>query len=266
MRLNRRSFVTALLAAAFATPAVMGCSDAARPGLPKTQVYVMGVIHSNHLESEAYSLQVLEAAIRKAAPDVILTEIPPDRIDQAITSFEATGEVVEARTQVFPEYTDVVFPLSREMDFRILGTAGWTREIATSRAQALRRIQNDPARAAQWAEHRAAIRTFSKGLAGSRGVAGRGDDPRFIHTPEFDALAKASRGPYERYFDKDLGAGGWSQINRAHTDLIHSQLDAISGRGLRVLITFGTAHKYKILESLEGRDDIELLDTRGLFN
>ncbi|KEO90437.1 hypothetical protein EH31_10130 [Erythrobacter longus] len=260
MTLNRRSFVAALLAAVFATPAVMGCSDVTPSGPPKTKVYVMGVIHSNHLASETYSLDVLENAIRRAAPDVILTEIPPDRIEQAITSFEETGKVDEPRTQVFPEYTDVVFPLSREMGFRILGTAGWTQEIATNRARALRRIQNDPARLAQWEEHRAATRTFSRDLAG------RGDDPRYIHTPQFDVLAKASRGPYERYFDADLGAGGWTRINRAHTDLINKALDDVSGQGMTALITFGTAHKYKILESLGGRDDIELLDTRGLFN
>lgn len=259
MSLNRRSFLAASFATLVLSPALQACSPDAEQDPPKTRLYVMGVIHSNHLGSEDYSLQVLEQAIRKASPDIILTEIPSDRIDQAITSFEATGEVEDPRTQVFPEYTDVVFPLSKELGFRILGTAGWSQGIARNRARALRRIQNDPARANEWAEHRAAVRTFSRELAG------RGDDPRFIHTPEFDALAKASRGPYERHFDEDLGAGGWTQINRAHTDLINQELDRISGQGLTALITFGTLHKYKILESFEGRDDVELLDTRALF-
>ncbi|MEO1220926.1 MAG: hypothetical protein AAFY42_06195 [Pseudomonadota bacterium] len=220
---------------------------------------MVGVIHSNHLQSESYSLDVLEAAIRKAAPDVIITEIPPDRVEQAITSFRATGEVNEPRTQVFPEYTDVVFPLSRKMDFGIVGAAGWTSEIARNRSAALRRIQDDPARATQWAEHRAALRSYSRKLDG------RGRDPRFIHTREFDELVRASRQPYEHYFDGDLGPGGWTQINRAHTDLINAELDKIRGQGLTAVITFGTAHKYKILESLEDRTDIELLDARGLF-
>lgn len=261
MSLNRRSFLCTSLAAAMTAPWLLSCAQGAETSseAPKTKVYVMGVIHSNHRESEAFSLQVLEQAIRKAAPDVILTEIPPDRIEQAITSFEATGEVNEPRTQVFPEYTDVVFPLSEELGFSIIGTAGWSQGIARDRARALRRIQADPARASEWTEHRTAVRTFSRELAG------RGDDPLFVHTPEFDALAKASRAPYERYFDKDLGAGGWTQINRAHTDLINQELDQISGLGLTALITYGTLHKYKILESLRARDDIELLDPRGLF-
>lgn len=237
--------------------AVESGQPAATPGA--TRLYVMGVIHSNHRRSETYSLAVLEAAVRKAAPDVVLCEIPPDRIDQAVASFRETGVIDEPRTEVFPEYTDVVFPLSREMNFRIFGTAGWTRAIADNRTAALERIENDPARAEQWAEHRAAQRAYA------RIVAGRGDDPRFIHTEEFDRLVEASRTPYQQYFDDDLGPGGWTEINRAHTDLINSALDTISGQGLRALIMFGSAHKYMILRSLMGRDDIELLDTRSLF-
>jgi hypothetical protein len=259
MSLNRRLFLAASFAVSLVWPTLLGCSAVADPGPPKTKLYVMGVLHSAHLESESYSLEVLESAIRKANPDVILTEIPPDRIDQAITSFAQTGEVDEPRTRVFPEYTQVVFPLSREMDFQIVGTAGWTREIADNRREALQRIRSDPARAEEWAQHRAASRKFGRNLQG------RGRDPLFIHTPEYDALVKAGRTPYQDNFDADLGPGGWTQINKAHTDLINAELDKISGEGLTALVTFGSAHKYKILESVEGRDDIELLDTRALF-
>jgi len=259
MTLNRRSLLIRGLVAALAVPTVLGCSALAEPGPPKTKLYVMGVIHSQHLTNESYSLQVLENAIRKASPDIIITEIPPDRIDQALSSFAATGEIDESRTQVFPEYTDVVFPLSREMGFQIVAGAGWTKEIADNRRIALQRIQNDPARADEWAEHRAASRQFGRDLQG------RGRDPLFIHSTEYDALVKAGRTPYQDNFDADLGPGGWTQINRAHTDLINAELDKISGEGLTALITFGSAHKYKIFESLEARDDIELLEARTLF-
>ena len=259
MSLNRRSFLIAGLAAAAASPALLGCSAGAEPGPPKTKLYVMGVIHSNHLSSERYSLAVLGAAIRKAEPDVVISEIPPDRIEQAVSSFRVTGEVDEPRTQVFPEYTEVVFPLSRDLGFEIVGAAGWTTKIANDRSAALRRIQDDPARAEEWAEHRNALRELSRQLAG------RSDDPRFIHTAQFDRLVADSRRPYERYFDAELGPGGWSEINEAHTRLINQELDKITRQGLTALVTFGNAHKYKILESVEGRGDIELLDTRALF-
>ncbi len=259
MNLDRRSVIIGSLAAGATAHPLIGCAVANTPPSDATKLHVMGMIHSNHRTSETYSLSVLEAAIRKAAPDVILTEIPPDRVDQAIQSFEATGIVNEPRTRVFPEYTDVVFPLSEEMEFRIVGTAGWTRAIADNRRMALERIQSDPARAREWAEHRAAQRVYSAS------VAGRGDDPLFIHTYEFDQLVESSRMPYQRFFDADLGPGGWTQINNAHTDLINGALDTISGQGKSALVTFGSAHKYKILRSVEHREDIELLNTRDLF-
>ena len=31
--------------------------------------------------------------------------------------------------KAFPEYADVVFPLTKEMDFEIIPTAGWTLKI-----------------------------------------------------------------------------------------------------------------------------------------
>src|SRR3546814_1652548 len=43
------------------------------------------------------------------------------------------GKVTEPRTAVFPEYVDVAFPLTKELGFEIVGTAGWTQAIADER-------------------------------------------------------------------------------------------------------------------------------------
>ncbi|MEM7779849.1 MAG: hypothetical protein AAF697_05595 [Pseudomonadota bacterium] len=254
MKASRRTLLAGSLAMGLAAHPLMGCDRSS-----KTRVHTMGVIHSNHRRSETYSLAVLEAAIRKASPDVILTEIPPDRIDRAITTFAALGVVDEPRTQVFPEYTEVVFPLSNQFPFRLYGCAGWTREIADNRRAALERIQSDPSRADQWAEHLVARREYS------RAIAGRGDDPLFIHTDEFDQIVEKSREPYQVHFDGDLGSGGWTQINRAHNDLINAALDEVNGQGLTALIMFGSAHKYMIKRRLDIRSDIVQLNTRDLF-
>ncbi len=235
-----------------------GCgSQSAKSVLSK--VTVLGTSHSNHLTSKRYSLDVLRKAVRRAKPDLILTEIPPDRIEEAKRGFAETGEVTEPRTRVFPEYTDVIFPLSREMPFQMVGTAGWTREIADKRRAALKRIENDRARAKQWAEHLAARRNYTNELAG------RGDDPLFMHTEAFDQIVERAQKPYQQYFDADLGAGGWTQINRAHTDLINAALDIVTGQGLSVLITFGSWHKYMIKRALSPRADIALIDPKPLF-
>ena len=267
MTLSRRTMIGAAFAAG--SIALSGCAPAqlartaastkhtASNGL--TQLYLLGTIHSTHRTSTAYSLGVLEKAIRRAAPSQILAELPPASIAEAYRSFRETGRVTERRSQAFPEYTDVVFPLTRSLDFEIIPTAGWTQEIASNRTAALRAIQRDSARSQQWAEHIAARRNYSRALMG------RGDDPAFIHTQEYDALVEAAQTPYQRYFDADLGAGGWTQINAAHNALINSALDAISGQGLTAMITFGSWHKYMILRALEGRKDIVLRDSRALF-
>ena len=259
IKLSRRTVLSSgALGLAGAGLSLSGCKAAsALSGL--TKVTVLGTTHSNHLKSDRYSLDVLREAVRRAKPDVILAEIPPDRIAEAKRSFAETGTVTEPRTKVFPEYTDVIFPLSKEMPFEIIGTAGWTREIADNRQAALKKIEDDPARGDQWAEHLAARRQYS------RDIAGRGDDPLFIHSATFDQIVEKAQAPYQQYFDADLGAGGWTQINAAHTGLIGAALDTVKGQGLSALITFGSWHKYMIKNALLPRDDVELLDPKRLF-
>ncbi|WP_298465634.1 hypothetical protein [uncultured Erythrobacter sp.] len=265
MRTTRRSAIFGGLAAATGVSAagqtLAGCAPSETlSGDQLTKVTVLGVIHRTHRTSSAYSLDVLREAVRRAEPNVILTEIPPDRIGEAKRGFAETGEVTEPRARVFPEYTDVVFPLSREMDFEMLGTAGWTQKIADDRGVALKAIENDPARASQWEEHEEARAEYSNK------VRGRGDDPAFIHTPEYDVQVQQAQTPYQIYFDGDLGSGGWTKINRAHTDLINTALDSISGQGLNALVMFGAWHKYMIERSLAFRGDIELRDATALFD
>ena len=101
----------------------------------KNKVIMLGLIHSGHIESERFGLPVVEKLIRDIDPDYVLTEIPPDRLADAMKGFMETGEVTESRVRVFPEYKDVLFPLSREMDFKIIPTAAWSRGMADFGAQ-----------------------------------------------------------------------------------------------------------------------------------
>lgn len=256
--MNYQSFSRrSILAGALAAPLAACMGDERRSG--PTRLYVLGTIHSNHTRSKAYSLDVLAEAFRRAEPDLLLAEIPPDRIAEAYRSFRYDGQVTEPRTAVFPEYVDVAFPLTKELGFEIVGTAGWTQAIADERQAALARIERDPARARQWAEHLTAQAEFV------RATKGRADDPRFIHSEEYDRLVERAQTPYQRNFDADLGAGGWTRINAAHNALIDAALDRIGGQGLTAMITFGAWHKYMIRRNLARRKDIELLDSRALF-
>ncbi|MEM6476838.1 MAG: hypothetical protein AAF687_11790 [Pseudomonadota bacterium] len=263
MNSTRRQAMLGTLAAAgagAAAPSLSGCAAGDRTADGAlTKVTVLGVIHGGHRDSTSFSLDVLREAVRTARPDVILTEIPPDRMEEAKRGFAETGQVTEPRAKVFPEYTDVVFPLTKEMDFTMVGTAGWTRQLADDRRAALKRIEDDSTRASQWAEHRAA----RAGMA--REMRGKNDDPRFIHTREYDVIVQRGQTPYQVYFDPDLGPGSWTNINAAHTGLINEALDTITGQGLRALVIFGAWHKYMIERSLSFRKDIEMQDARALF-
>ena len=116
----------------------------------KNEVMVLGMLHSGHLKHEVYNLDVVTDLITKIDPDIILTEIPPDRFDAAVEGFMRDDTISEPRVMRFPEYTDVVFPLSKKMDFKIIPTAGWTKPMADKRSAQLKSIRDNPDRADDW--------------------------------------------------------------------------------------------------------------------
>ena len=96
----------------------------------KNEVIVLGMIHSGHRTNPRYSIDIVKKIIRSIKPDYILTEIPPDRLPIAQGQFRRAGRITEPRVLVFPEYTDALFPLTRETDFVIVPCAGWTKKMA----------------------------------------------------------------------------------------------------------------------------------------
>lgn len=223
----------------------------------KTQVVVLGMIHSSHRTSKRYSLDVVKDLVRQIEPDYICAEIPPNRLDKAMEQFKHDGVITESRVKVFPEYIDVIFPLLNEMNFQIIATAGWTSEMNNFRRRRMGELSVDPARTTQWQEYQTSMKVMDDAIAAIDGE----DNPRAIHTNEYDALIdQGLRGPYNKYFNDDLADGGWDNINAKHYALIARQLDSIRGQGKRVLITYGAAHKGWFLRELRQRNDVELLE------
>ena len=221
-----------------------------------SEVVVVGVIHSGHETSELFSLEVFRDLVREIDPDYWLTEIPPNRWDRARAEYQATGTVQEPRVRRFPEYMEGLFPLSRELDFNVIPTAGWTEPMSDFRAAYLDAYANDPERAEQWAEYRAAAARSAEALA----AGGAGDDPRWIHTDAYDEAYDIRMQVYARLFDEDLGPGGWDPINASHWANIERALDAHRGEGARFLLTYGAGHKGPFLRELRKRDDVVLLE------
>ncbi|WP_422345649.1 hypothetical protein [Parasphingorhabdus sp.] len=238
------------------------CSAPAEKSAPSPDtniVTIIGVIHGQHRRSEAYSLEVLRAAIVRFAPDIVMIELPPERFARASANFERFGEVRESRADDFPELTDVVFPLRQQLGFELVPVAAWTQKIADARRGELTQLKQDPSRTKDWAAHQAAIATYN------RAVSGRSDDPLFIHSKAYDEAVKARQDVYQLMFGDDLGPGGWQNINAAHYQKIAVALDGVKDQGKRVLILYGAWHKYWFLEQLETRDDIHLTNAAELF-
>jgi len=221
----------------------------------RNQVLVLGTLHDEHRSSQRYSLAVLADLIRAIRPDYVLTEIPPNRFDRAKEEFQTTGTITEPRVKVFPEYVDVLFPLSKELPFAIIPTSAWTLPMHTYRNAALKRLAAAPERAAQWKAYQEAEKQSAAALK----AGGAEDDPRYIHSDAYDAALEIELRVYAT-FEKDLGPGGWNAINAGHYENIARVLDSHRGQGKRFLITYGAGHKGWFLRKLRGRDDIELLD------
>ncbi len=247
-KFNVRRILFRCLLATGAGLACNGCSTAS-----KNEVVVMGMIHSGHRTSTAYSLDRVRQIIRKVNPDVVLCEIPPDRFDRATSEFETTGRIEEPRVSRFPEYTDALFPLTRELDFVIVPCAAWTRPMADDRRAKMEEFKST--RPGDWKEMTEAEAWMDRELEKEK----LADDPRGIHTDRYDDIVRKGLEPYNRLFNDAIGEGGWDNINAGHYALISRALDERRGQGLRVLITFGAGHKNWFLDHLRNRSDIELV-------
>ncbi|MEO0320637.1 MAG: hypothetical protein AAF199_07095 [Pseudomonadota bacterium] len=218
-----------------------------------TRVIVLGTIQAQHRTSDKYSLAFLRAVLSEIAPDLILAEIPPERLDEALISYQQTGQVTEARVARFPEYTEVIIPYALEQSVPIFGAAAWTQPKAEARTVALNRLARDETSREPWTRHMEALATMNAALAG------REDDPFFIHTRDYDTIIARGLTPYTTLFGAALGDTGWDAGNRAHYRLMSAGLDEIAGAGKTVVITFGAAHKYWFRARLAERDDIKLV-------
>lgn len=228
----------------------------------KNEVLVLGTIHSGHLTDSVYNTAYLDKLIRRIEPDYILAEIPPNRFEAAMSGFKKDDSISEPRVLRFPEYVDVVFPLTKEMDFEIIPTAGWTRSMADERSAKLRAIRQDTTRTEDW-------KAYLEGNRRSDSLytaTGKINDPYFIHTHTYDSIQDIALQPYNTLFNEELGLGGWENINIAHYWHIEKALEKHRYKGKRFLIIYGAGHKGWFLRELQKRDDIELLEMKPFLD
>lgn len=228
----------------------------------KNEVLVLGTIHSGHLTEYVFNIEKLTAIIKEINPDIILTEIPPNRFEAAMEGFKKDDSVSEPRVMRFPEYTDVIFPLSKTMDFEIIPTAGWTAIMASERTKKLQAISKDSARVDDWNEYTTANKLTDSLME----ATGKRNDPEFIHTNTYDSIYNIRLSTYNKLFNEELGLGGWDNINISHYWNIEKALQKYKHEGKRILITYGAGHKVWFLNELRKRDDITLLELQPFLD
>lgn len=241
---------------------VLCCQMSCVPEQPKNEVIVMGMIHSGHKSNPRYDIEVVKDLVRAINPDYILTEIPPDRYPQARKEFDELDTIMEPRVRVFPEYVEAIFPLTKEMPFEIIPTAGWTKSMNDYRRQRLNEIRNDSTWLERWAAYEEAGRKANEAL----NAAGDVNDPYFINSDAYDEAAEIRYEVYNRLFNETLLLGGWDNINIAHYWHIEKALEKHRYEGKRFLITYGAGHKGWFLRELRKRDDIELLEMKPFLD
>lgn len=228
---------------------------ATEPASKKTQVAVLGMIHDQHRTSPTWGLDQVRETIRRFNPDVVCAEIPPGHWPATLAVWNERAVVEDTRVLRFPEYTDALLPLMTEMGFLVEPCAAWTQEMAAERRARLDLFETDPQQAERYAEYE---RRNAEIEARQAAAPIDDDDPRIIHSALYDARIQESLGPYDEILNDWIGAGGWTNINRGHYALIDQAIT--KHRGKRILITFGSGHKYWFLNQLRERDDIELVD------
>jgi YVTN family beta-propeller protein len=222
-----------------------------------TEVAVLGMIHGDHRTSSNWSLDAVRAAITRYRPDVVIAEIAPDRWPRIWSDYAERGVIEDSRVLRFPEYTDVLLPLKVRMGFAVEPGAAWTQEMSDLREARIHVFEHDPAFAERNSAYQAALKAAE---AQDPQHVVDSNDPQLIHSDEYDRMTKIALTPYDEYLNDVIGPGGWTNINVAHYRLIDAAIRR--HRGERILITFGAAHKYWLLEQLRQRDDIRLLDVR----
>ena len=230
---------------------------------PKTQVFVLGMIHDGHRTSELWGLDEVRATLRAIDPDLVCAEIPPANWPSTLATWKSRGVVEDSRVRVFPEYVDVLMPLTDEMHLEVIPCAGWTPEMASSRRARISLFGSSEADKAMNAAYQR-DEQWTQAWFAEHPAPAPDDDPFFIHSPAYDLRSKIELGPYEHHLNQVIGwPGGWTYINHEHFALVREAIEAHQGK--RIVVTFGAAHKYWFLEQLRAMPGVELMDVRAFL-
>src|SRR3546814_13721244 len=91
--------------------------------------------------------------------------------------------------------------------------AAWTQEMSDLGEARSHEFEHDPAVAERNTAYQAATRAAA---AHDPTDIADSQDPRVIHSDEYERMTKISLAPYDEYLNDVIGPGGWTNINVAH--------------------------------------------------
>jgi len=216
----------------------------------RTEVFVIGTLHGPLRHGGDYPHERIASLLREAAPDVVLVEVPPARMDTVRQAAASGGE--DEWLASFPELPTVL-TTAAELGVPVVPVSGWTPELTADWK-------------AYWEAHpegpeAEAYRRAAGQLA--RTLDDEGDDPEWIHSARYRRLTRWRDEALQTFAGEELGAAAPHARRRAHVRRI---IDAIKdARGRRVAIVFDARRRWMIEEALEAEPEVTRLYVRGLL-
>ena len=244
-----------------------GCTSApppepVSPRVPgRTEVIVLGTLHGAHRSSQGFSLEVIRDTVRRIRPDVVLTEIPPDRFEAALLELDALGSGVSPEkisddwVRAFPEIWGVLVPLRRELNYELVPVSGWKPAVsADRRAYYAKHPEGPPS-----ASYRSARAAFQSASA-SHDFR---ENPRWVNGPEYLELTTHQENALADAADSQLGMAAVRRINEAHWVNIEAAIAAHGGA--RILLVYGARHRWYTQPRIEALSGVTLLPVVGFL-
>ena len=215
----------------------------------RTEVVPIGSLHRGHLQSEDYSLAVLEALLQASRAEAIFVEVPPVRFERVVDA--ALSGTEDEWLESLPE-VGVAIRFAKEHGIPVVPVSGWSAQARDDRRAYFRAHPTGPdtdayRRAARYRE-----------LRNDR----EGDEPEWILGPLYARLSAWTERALMSGAGDALGAAHGSRLWPRHLRLIEAGLREHAGK--RIVVLFDARDRF-LVEGLIEHRGVARVDPRGVL-
>lgn len=214
----------------------------------RTEVVFIASLHRGHLHHEDYPMSMLEKLVRAVEPEVVIAEIPPAgraRIEAALAA-----EQPDPWLESFPELSQVVYPLHRELGFELVAASAWERQVSDDWSTYWAAHPNGPD-----AElYQNAATHFA------RVTEDEDDDPEWLHSPTYRRLAAWTDTALSSHAGDELGAADPIRLGRRHAAAVVRAILAHQGR--RIAVVWDARKRWILEREVQTLSNVTIHDTR----